>query len=135
MASHIFTHCIMGILKHKTRILCTHHWKYLHAADVIVVMEHGRVTCTGAPHEVLKEDTLIKKISIGGRWSKLGYTCQKSVMPCSGPSPPPPPPPLQFLPLYIYQLHQPLLFEMKYFSHLQKLGCEFPVSVLSRLFG
>ena len=68
VASHIFTHCIMGILKHKTRILCTHHWKYLHDADVIVVMEHGRVTCVGEPHEVLKEDTLIRKISDSGKW-------------------------------------------------------------------
>jgi ABC-type proline/glycine betaine transport system ATPase subunit len=58
----------MGVLKHKTRILCTHHWKYLHDADVIVVMEHGRVTCIGEPHEVLKEDTLIRKISDSGKW-------------------------------------------------------------------
>lgn len=69
VASHIFTHCIMGVLKHKTRILCTHHWKYLHGADVIVVMEHGRIVCVGAPHEVLKEDTLIRKISTNGKSS------------------------------------------------------------------
>ncbi|CAB3994460.1 multidrug resistance-associated 7-like [Paramuricea clavata] len=64
VASHIFTHCIMGVLKHKTRILCTHHWKYLHDADVIVVMEHGRVACVGSPHQVLKEETLIRKMSV-----------------------------------------------------------------------
>ncbi|XP_028396229.1 LOW QUALITY PROTEIN: multidrug resistance-associated protein 7-like [Dendronephthya gigantea] len=63
VASHIFTHCIMGVLKHKTRILCTHHWKYLHDADVIVAMEHGKVACNGFPNEVLKKTTWISKMS------------------------------------------------------------------------
>ena len=27
VASHIYTQCIMGLLKHKTRILCTHHYR------------------------------------------------------------------------------------------------------------
>lgn len=59
----------MGILKNKTRILCTHHWKYLHDADVIVVMERGKVACIGFPNEVLKKDTWIKKMSASGRYS------------------------------------------------------------------
>ena len=25
VASHLYTHCITGLLRHKTRILCTHH--------------------------------------------------------------------------------------------------------------
>lgn len=28
VATHLFTHCIMGLLRHKTRILCTHHLRY-----------------------------------------------------------------------------------------------------------
>lgn len=61
VASHIFTHCIMGILKYKTRILCTHQRKYLHDADVIVVMEHGMVARIGSPRDVLKDHTSIMK--------------------------------------------------------------------------
>jgi len=29
VASHLFHRCITGVLKHKTRILCTHHTRYL----------------------------------------------------------------------------------------------------------
>ena len=25
VASHLFSHCIMGLLRSKTRVLCTHH--------------------------------------------------------------------------------------------------------------
>lgn len=37
----------MGMLRRKTRILCTHHIKFLAAADVIVVMEDGRISMIG----------------------------------------------------------------------------------------
>ena len=43
VASHLFHHCIMGILNNKTRILCTHHTKFLKDADVVVVMDEGRI--------------------------------------------------------------------------------------------
>lgn len=41
VARQIFQNCVMGILRHKTRILCTHHVKYLAYADKIMVMENG----------------------------------------------------------------------------------------------
>ena len=63
VASHIFTHCIMGFLKNKTRILCTHHRKYLQDADLILVMDHNQIICSGLPHEVLKNDFVIRQIS------------------------------------------------------------------------
>lgn len=37
----------MGMLRRKTRILCTHHIKFLAAADVVVVMEDGRISMIG----------------------------------------------------------------------------------------
>ena len=36
VASHLFTHCIMGLLRSKTRVLCTHHTKFLQQADIVV---------------------------------------------------------------------------------------------------
>lgn len=66
VASHIFTHCVMGILKNKTRILCTHHRKYLKDADLIVVMDRGRVLCVGPPDELLEKDIVMKQISAVG---------------------------------------------------------------------
>lgn len=47
VAAHLFQHCIMGLLKNKTRILCTHHTHFLSAADQVVVMDHGAVVYTG----------------------------------------------------------------------------------------
>ena len=47
VGSHIFSQCIMGILKNKTRILCTHHTKYLQQADLVLVMKGGTITAAG----------------------------------------------------------------------------------------
>lgn len=56
----------MGALKRKTRILCTHHWKYLRHADVIVVMQNGTIACQGPPHEILKRNDLIQNATDEG---------------------------------------------------------------------
>lgn len=53
VAKHIFQQCVMGYLKHKTRILCTHHVQYLTHADRIILMENGSVKLEGKPVEVL----------------------------------------------------------------------------------
>ena len=47
VAHHLFHKCIMGLLKTKTRILCTHHTKYLRDVDLIVVMDHGTIVKSG----------------------------------------------------------------------------------------
>jgi ATP-binding cassette subfamily C (CFTR/MRP) protein 10 len=47
VARHIFNKCISGLLRNKTRILCTHHIQYLLSADHILVMEDGRITQQG----------------------------------------------------------------------------------------
>ena len=71
VAHHLFQECIHGLLKGKTRsvtesyvcivcffilgfarILCTHHTQFLMNADVVVLMDDGRIVDTGSPHEV-----------------------------------------------------------------------------------
>ncbi|XP_071483923.1 ATP-binding cassette sub-family C member 10-like [Diadema antillarum] len=47
VGQHIYSKCIMGLLRHKTRILCTHHTKYLTEADLVVVMDGCKVTDVG----------------------------------------------------------------------------------------
>ena len=63
VAAHLFQHCIMGLLRNKTRILCTHHTKFLAAADLILVMEHGSVMHCGPPSEVLERTSVVRQIS------------------------------------------------------------------------
>ena len=52
---HINKKCINGLLKHKTRILCTHHWKFLSSASNIFVLDSGRIINHGAPSKILKK--------------------------------------------------------------------------------
>lgn len=47
VAKHIFQHCIRGLLVNKTRILCTHHVKYLMYADRIGLLENGTFKTIG----------------------------------------------------------------------------------------
>ncbi|XP_069464906.1 LOW QUALITY PROTEIN: ATP-binding cassette sub-family C member 10 [Ambystoma mexicanum] len=53
VASHLLEKCILGILKHKTRILCTHRTEFLEKADTVVLMENGQVLQIGTPAEIL----------------------------------------------------------------------------------
>ncbi|ESO85415.1 hypothetical protein LOTGIDRAFT_183817 [Lottia gigantea] len=53
VANHLYYKCIMGMLKDKTRILCTHHVKYLKEADIVIQMEDGHIVKSGRPSEVL----------------------------------------------------------------------------------
>ncbi|XP_076803654.1 ATP-binding cassette sub-family C member 10-like isoform X2 [Clavelina lepadiformis] len=59
VALHLYQQCIVGILRKKTRILCTHHTKYLRHADVVIAMEEGRIKTIGTPSEVLGIDVSI----------------------------------------------------------------------------
>lgn len=47
VAKHIYSRCIMGLLQGKTRVLCTHHIKFLKMADWVVVMENGKIVKSG----------------------------------------------------------------------------------------
>ncbi|XP_053408287.1 ATP-binding cassette sub-family C member 10-like [Mercenaria mercenaria] len=53
VAQHLYQKCIMGLLWGKTRILCTHHTKYLVNADQIILMKDGKIVKTGLPSEIL----------------------------------------------------------------------------------
>lgn len=55
VANHLMKDCILGILKDKTVILCTHRTEFLDAADMIVMMENGKIIEIGTPDEVLKK--------------------------------------------------------------------------------
>ena len=48
----LWTDCLSGILREKTRILVTHHAHYATAADVVVVMKGGEIEALGAPAEL-----------------------------------------------------------------------------------
>lgn len=52
VARHLFDRCIMGILREKSRVLCTHHVHYLQDADMVVLMENGTIQKAGK-HSVL----------------------------------------------------------------------------------
>ncbi|KAK3092515.1 hypothetical protein FSP39_003868 [Pinctada imbricata] len=53
VAQHLYEKCIMGLLKNKTRILCTHHTKYLMEADFVILMEDGHLSQIGPPSQIL----------------------------------------------------------------------------------
>lgn len=47
VANHLMQKCILGVLKHKTRILCTHRTEFLEKADALLLMDNGRIVKTG----------------------------------------------------------------------------------------
>lgn len=61
MATFIFQNVILGLLKHKTRIVCTHQTRFLVHADVVLNMLQGRIVSAGNPSKVLPdlEDLLL----------------------------------------------------------------------------
>uniref|UniRef100_A0A8C9KIQ2 ATP-binding cassette sub-family C member 10 n=1 Tax=Panthera tigris altaica TaxID=74533 RepID=A0A8C9KIQ2_PANTA len=53
VANHLLHRCILGVLSHTTRLLCTHRIEYLERADVVLLMEAGRLVQAGPPSEIL----------------------------------------------------------------------------------
>ncbi|KAL7987480.1 hypothetical protein Chor_006399 [Crotalus horridus] len=53
VTNHLMQKCILGILGHKTRILCTHRIEVLGNADLIVLMDNGRILRAGTPANIL----------------------------------------------------------------------------------
>ncbi|XP_076628531.1 ATP-binding cassette sub-family C member 10 [Colletes latitarsis] len=66
IASYVFEHVILGLLKNKTRVLCTHQTHYLVHADLVVEMSKGRIINQGKPSHVLPdlEDYLLSSESL-----------------------------------------------------------------------
>ncbi|KAG7274975.1 hypothetical protein CRUP_001068, partial [Coryphaenoides rupestris] len=48
VAQHLMQRCILGILRGKTRILCTHRLELVEQADVVVLMERGTIVRTAS---------------------------------------------------------------------------------------
>uniref|UniRef100_A0AAV2LJ37 ATP-binding cassette sub-family C member 10 n=1 Tax=Knipowitschia caucasica TaxID=637954 RepID=A0AAV2LJ37_KNICA len=53
VAEHLMKRCIMDLLKDKTRILCTHRIECVDKADLVVLMEDGKIIKTGSPAEII----------------------------------------------------------------------------------
>ncbi|XP_074435930.1 ATP-binding cassette sub-family C member 10 isoform X1 [Larus michahellis] len=53
VANHLMWKCILGVLKHKTRILCTHRTEFLEKADALLLIDNGRIVKTGTPADIL----------------------------------------------------------------------------------
>ncbi|NWR73859.1 MRP7 protein, partial [Centropus unirufus] len=53
VANHLMQKCILGILKHKTRILCTHRTEFLEKADALLLVDNGSIVKTGTPADIL----------------------------------------------------------------------------------
>lgn len=47
MANHLLHRCILGVLSHTTRLLCTHRTEYLEKADLVLLLEAGRLVQAG----------------------------------------------------------------------------------------
>ncbi|KAL4600290.1 hypothetical protein ACB092_11G188100 [Castanea dentata] len=53
--TQLFEECLMGILKDKTILFVTHQVEFLPAADLILVMQNGRIVQAGQFEELLKQ--------------------------------------------------------------------------------
>lgn len=51
VARHIFDHCVKGLLRQKTVLLCTNNMSLLSSADVIFFIEGGRLPFVGTPQQ------------------------------------------------------------------------------------
>jgi ATP-binding cassette subfamily C (CFTR/MRP) protein 1 len=54
--TQLFEECIMGILKKKTILYVTHQVEFLPAADLILVMQNGRIAQSGTFQELMKQN-------------------------------------------------------------------------------
>ncbi len=49
VADHIYRACLGGLLAERTRVLCTHHTRFLAQADLVLCLQEGRITEAGPP--------------------------------------------------------------------------------------
>ncbi|CAK7349265.1 unnamed protein product [Dovyalis caffra] len=54
--TQLFQECLMGILKDKTILYVTHQVEFLPAADIILVMQNGRIAQAGTFSELLRQN-------------------------------------------------------------------------------
>lgn len=56
VANHVVTHCILGLLKDRTRIIVTEHQTLYYHANKILHVEDGKVTPSTIAHNSFSED-------------------------------------------------------------------------------
>ncbi|CAF0823034.1 unnamed protein product [Didymodactylos carnosus] len=71
VARYLFTKCIKGILKHKTRLLCTHQVQYAKQADYVILVDKGQIVKQGKPEDVL---SVAESLLFGDQTSELSVT-------------------------------------------------------------
>ncbi|NXB15069.1 MRP7 protein, partial [Rhagologus leucostigma] len=70
VANHIMQKCILGVLKHKTRVLCTHRTELLEKADALLLMDNGRIVKTGTPADILPLVEAFPKFKVTDKGNK-----------------------------------------------------------------
>ncbi|PRQ56696.1 putative xenobiotic-transporting ATPase [Rosa chinensis] len=55
--TQLFEDCMMGLLREKTTLYVTHQVEFLPAADIILVMQNGKIVQAGSFEELLKQNT------------------------------------------------------------------------------
>ncbi|XP_069708549.1 ATP-binding cassette sub-family C member 10 [Phaenicophaeus curvirostris] len=70
VANHLMQKCVLGVLKHKTRILCTHRTEFLEKADALLLIDNGRIVKTGTPADILPLVEAFNKFKDGDKRQK-----------------------------------------------------------------
>ncbi|KAG5326417.1 MRP7 protein, partial [Pseudoatta argentina] len=80
IARHVFQHVILGLLRNKTRILCTHQTQYLIHADLVIEMSKGKIITQGKPSDILPdlEDYLLLSDSIESDMDIISIKAQQN---------------------------------------------------------
>nr|XP_045722869.1 ATP-binding cassette sub-family C member 10 isoform X2 [Mirounga angustirostris] len=79
VANHLLHRCILGVLSHTTRLLCTHRIEYLAKADVVLLMEAGRLVRAGPPSEILPLVQAVPKA-----WAEDGQEADSATVQSAG---------------------------------------------------
>eukprot|EP00003_Mantamonas_plastica_P005852 TRINITY_DN1477_c0_g1_i3.p1 TRINITY_DN1477_c0_g1~~TRINITY_DN1477_c0_g1_i3.p1 ORF type:complete len:1396 (-),score=534.50 TRINITY_DN1477_c0_g1_i3:135-3824(-) len=62
VAQHLFDHMIDGALKNKTRLLVTNQLQFLQQADLVIMLDKGRIAEIGTYEECLANEGAFKKL-------------------------------------------------------------------------
>lgn len=53
VAAQLYSRCVNGLLKRKTRILVSHNFRFLRNCDRVIVLKDGEIAAVGSPQKVL----------------------------------------------------------------------------------
>uniref|UniRef100_G1PXL2 ATP-binding cassette sub-family C member 10 n=1 Tax=Myotis lucifugus TaxID=59463 RepID=G1PXL2_MYOLU len=79
VANHLLHRCILGVLSHTTRLLCTHRTEYLEKADLVLLLEAGRLVQAGPPSEILPLVQAVPKV-----WAEDGQESDSATAQSAG---------------------------------------------------